>query len=439
MSISPEQVFESLERYLLPDVIPVVMDLERSQGNRIFCAREKKWYLDCFSYIASNPLGHNHPLLSEPAFERKLLRVAKTKPSNSDFYCVELADFVDTFARLATPAAFPHLFFIEGGALAVENALKVAFDWKIRRNKRNGVSGEVGTRVLHFKQAFHGRSGYTLSLTNTADPRKTMYFPKFDWPRVLNPKIRFPRTAENDLLTAQAEADAEAEIRAAFDRYGADIAAIIIEPIQGEGGDNHFRPEFHATLRRLADEFEALLIYDEVQSGMGLTGRMWAYEHYGITPDIVSFGKKAQVCGVMAGRRVDEEPQNVFVERSRINSTWGGNLTDMVRCQRFLEIIEQERLVENARDVGDYLLQGLERLVERHDGLLSAARGKGLMLAIDAPDGPTRDAIFAECFKRGALILKCGMTSLRLRPSLTFSKSEADELLAILDQSVQRS
>ncbi len=135
----------------------------------------------------------NHPKMrADPAFLERLMDAALNKVTNSDVYTPHMARLVETFSRVGIPAHLPYLFFVEGGALAVENALKVAFDWKVRKNFGKGYRREVGQQVLHFDQAFHGRSGYTLSLTNTADPRKTMYFPKFDWPRIENPYAEFP-------------------------------------------------------------------------------------------------------------------------------------------------------------------------------------------------------------------------------------------------------
>src|SRR5262249_40429279 len=171
----------------------------------------------------------------------------------------------------------------EGGALAVENAMKTAFDWKVRRNRAKGRP-DKGTRVLHLENAFHGRSGYTLSVTNS-DPVKTDLFPKFDWPRIPCPNIEFPLEGARLAAVDGAERAAILAAEAAFDRAPDDIAAIVIEPIQGEGGDNHFRPAFFRELRRLADEREAMLVYDEVQTGLGLTGRWWAYQHHGVLPD----------------------------------------------------------------------------------------------------------------------------------------------------------
>src|SRR5262249_20793199 len=157
-------------------------------------------------------------------------------------------------------------FFIDGGALAVENALKAAMDWKVRKNLAAG-RGERGTAILHFEHAFHGRSGYTMSLTNT-DPRKTDYFAKFPWPRLPAPCIDFSlHEAEAKENVLARERRAEAEIQKIIARSGTDLAAVIIEPIQGEGGDNHFRAEWFRTLRRICDESDILLIFDEVQTG----------------------------------------------------------------------------------------------------------------------------------------------------------------------------
>src|SRR5262249_28912552 len=150
---------------------------------------------------------------------------------------------------------------------------------------------------------------------------------------------------------AAAEQKSLEAIGRAFEENPNDIAAILIEPIQAEGGDNHFRPQFLQALERVARENECFFIVDEVQTGIGLTGKMWAHEHFGVKPDALCFGKKTQVCGCMVGPKVDQEPENVFKVSSRINSTWGGGLTDMVRFGRYLEIIAEERLVDNARIV----------------------------------------------------------------------------------------
>ncbi len=435
--IAPADVHRTLARHILADGYDRVFDYEKSHGAWLHDSKSGRDFLDFLTFFGSNPIGYNHPKMQDRDFQQMLLRAAQLKPSVSDMYSVDYAWFVDTFGRLAMPAAMKYAFFIEGGTLGVENALKVAFDWKVRRNKAKGIADEKGTQVIHFRQAFHGRSGYTLSLTNT-DPKKTDYFPKFPWPRIDNPKLRFPVTPEVLADVRAAEERALDQVRKAFADNPDDIASILIEPIQAEGGDNHFRPEFLQALQRLARENECLFIVDEVQTGVGMTGKMWAYEHFGITPDLLSFGKKMQVCGCMAGPRVDEEPENVFKVPSRINSTWGGGLTDMVRSGRYLEVIHEDRLVDNARVVGEHLLRGLEGVQAELGGLMTNARGRGLFIAFDLPSTDARDKAHKRLAEDGLLVLVCGPQSIRFRPPLNLTAAEADTALDIVRRSLRR-
>ena len=435
--IAPSDVHATLARHMLADGYDMVLDLEKSQGRRLWDARNGRWILDLFSFFATLPVGLNHPGMKEPGFLAKLTRAALANPANSDIYTTEMAEFVAAFGRIAQPAYLPHAFFVAGGTLGVENALKAAFDWKVRRNFRAGHREEKGHQVLHFREAFHGRSGYTLSMTNTADPKKYQYFPKFDWPRIANPKLHFPVDGAELARVQQAEAASLEQAKTAFRERQDDIACVLIEPIQAEGGDNHFRGEFLRALRDLAHENDALFAVDEVQSGVGLTGRMWAHQHFDLEPDLLAFGKKMQVCGMMAGPRIDDEPENVFRVSSRLNSTWGGNLVDMVRAQRYLEIIEEEGLVRNAAVTGEHLRHGLETLATSRPDVLSNARGRGLMCSLDFRDGATRDIVQDQAYELGALILGCGAQSLRFRPPLDITVAEVDEGLEILKRAVE--
>ncbi|RMF84492.1 MAG: L-lysine 6-transaminase [Planctomycetota bacterium] len=429
--IAANEVIDTLLKHVRVDGPRIVIDMQASHGSYMVNALDGREYLDFYSFFASMPLGYNHPRLREPEYQARLLTAASMKVANSDVFSEYYAQFVQTVADIAAPDGFEHFFFIDGGALAVENALKAAFDWKVRKNLAAG-RGEIGQQVIHFKQAFHGRSGYTMSLTNTADPRKTMYFPKFDWPRIDNPKIDFtldePQRTED---VAQREQAAVEQIMQAIEKHGHDLAAIIIEPIQGEGGDNHFRGEFLAKLREICDQHEMLLIFDEVQTGLGLTGRLWAFEHFDVVPDILVFGKKMQICGLMAGGRLDDV-DNVFKVPSRINSTFGGNMTDMVRAAQYLRVIEEEGLVQNAAEKGELLLNGLRDLAARHD-CISAVRGRGLWCAFDLPDGQRRDALREACLKRQMLVLACGPNSIRFRPVLDVTEQDIDRGLEVLD------
>ncbi|GMU81989.1 MAG: L-lysine 6-transaminase [Planctomycetota bacterium] len=431
--ISPAQTIDILRKYILVDGFHVVADLQASHGAYMHDVMSGSDYLDFYAYFASQPIGYNHPRLRDPAFQARLLVAATTKVANSDVYTRYYADFVRTIAEVAGLPGMNHYFFIDGGALAVENALKAAFDWKVRKNIAAG-RGEMGSKVIHFRQAFHGRSGYTMSLTNT-DPAKIMYFPKFDWPRVDNPRIDFtlPEPQRTEAVIAR-EVEAVRQIEAACERHGHDIACLIVEPIQAEGGDHHFRPEFMRTLRELADQHEFLLIFDEVQTGFGITGRMWCTEHFGMQPDIIAFGKKFQTCGIIAGSRLDEV-DSVFKVPSRINSTWGGNLVDMVRATQYLRIVQDENLIEHAATTGRRLLDGLAGLQSRHPAV-TAARGRGLMCAFDLPTKELRDKVRQACWDRHMLTLVCGERSMRFRPVLDIDPAEIDRGLEILEEAI---
>jgi L-lysine 6-transaminase len=209
-----------------------------------------------------------------------------------------------------------------------------------------------------------------------------------------------------------------------------------MEPIQGEGGDNHMRPEFLHAMQAMCRSHDALLVLDEVQTGVGLTGTAWAYQQLGLEPDIVAFAKKVQVGGIMAGRRVGEVVDNVFAVSGRINSTWGGGLVDMVRSRRLLEIIDREGLIEHAAKAGDWLLDELAALGERHSGVASNIRGRGLMCAFDLPDARARDAVPRLLEEDRVLVLPCGERSIRFRPALNVTRSELEFGLAALDRAL---
>src|SRR5437763_12159773 len=414
--IAPSKVLDTIEQHVLLDGFKVVVDLDTSRGSYLLNAVDGRRLIDLYGFFGSMPVGFNHPHFDEPEVRRDLLRAAKVKVANSDVYSEGYAEFVEAFERVVGLRPLERYLFIEGGALAVENCLKAAMDWKVRKNVAAG-HGERGTQVLHFRHAFHGRSGYTMSLTNT-DPRKTDLFAKFDWPRVSCPCIDFSLPeSKREADVIEREQKTEREIRDVIAQREIDVCAIIIEPIQGEGGDNHFRGEWLQQLRKIADEHDILLIFDEVQCGMGATGRNWCCEHFNVLPDLMAFGKKAQVCGVMAGPRIDEVKDNAFRFPSRLNSTWGGNFTDMVRSTHYLCIIEQEHLVENAGKVGAYFLDRLRDL-QGEEPLISAARGRGLFLAFDLPDAKTRERLWQGFFDLGVLTLRPCENSIRLLPAL---------------------
>ena len=432
--IIPADVQSTLKKHTIADGFDLVFDMEKSRGVHIYDSLHKRTLLDFFTCFASVPLGYNHPkMLEDEQFKQDLMLAALTNPSNSDIYTTQYARFVETFSRIGIPDYLPHAFFIAGGGLAIENALKAAMDWKVQKNFAKGYKQEKGFKVLHFEKAFHGRTGYTLSLTNTL-PVKTKWFAKFDWPRVSHPTVHFPLTDERMEELQQREAKSISEIKKAFQDNPDDICAIIIEPIQAEGGDNHVRREFMEQLRQLADEYEALLIYDEVQTGVGLSGKFWCFEHFGdkARPDMIAFGKKMQVCGILAGRRLEENPDNVFTVSSRINSTWGGSLVDMIRSAKIMEIIEEDNLCANAAETGNYLQTELKKLAD-HYPMISNVRGIGLLTAFDFENTGQRNYFINQGLTLNTMFLGCSSCTIRFRPALIMQKPDIDNGLDIIN------
>jgi L-lysine 6-transaminase len=439
LSIPADQVQNTLSKHILADGYDLTFDMEKSNGVHIYDSKHQRTLLDFFTCFASVPLGYNHPkMIHDEEFKKSLMLAALTNPSNSDIYTRQYAQFVDTFSRVGIPEYLPHAFFIAGGSLAIENALKVAMDYKVQKNFKKGYTEEHGLKVLHFEKAFHGRSGYTLSLTNTL-PDKTKWFAKFDWPRVSVPAIQFPLTDQSLADLKNREELSIAQIKQAFIDNPDDICSIIIEPIQSEGGDNHVRQEFLEQLRVIADENDCLLIYDEVQTGVGLSGKFWAHEHFGekARPDIVAFGKKMQVCGILVGNKVDEIDTNVFRVPSRINSTWGGNLVDMVRSSRILEIIEEDNLLKNAENCGSYLQNRLLKIAEKNDKI-SNVRGRGLITAFDFPNKEMRDQFVTKGMEQHVMFLGCGDKTIRFRPALIIEEKHIDTGLEVMENILKK-
>jgi len=426
MSVTANNVHKALERYILTDGLPQVVDFGKSNGSWLVDKATGKKYLDCFGQFASLPLGYNDANLLR--HKDQLTEAALCKVVNSDLYSCEYASFVDILFKKTMPEYFKYAFFIEGGSPAVENCLKVAFDWKAKMLGLKDAFSQT-LDIIHLKEAFHGRGGYTLSLSNTG-PTKTDHFPRFNWTRILNPKITFPLDVE---AVERAEWHSLRQAEIALKR--GNVAAVIIEPIQGEGGHNMFRQEYLQSLESLARTYDALLIVDEVQTGFGASGKWWCHEHFGIKPDLMAFGKKTQVCGVAANpERLDKVSDHCFKESGRINSTWGGNIVDMVRAEFLIRIIERNNILGLVETVGAYLIRRL-REIEAVSAILSNSRGLGTLVAFDLPNRETRDKVLAELQKE-MVILGCGEKSIRFRPALTFSKSDVDTAIELVTKAI---
>ncbi|MBD3290325.1 aminotransferase class III-fold pyridoxal phosphate-dependent enzyme, partial [candidate division KSB1 bacterium] len=296
----------------------------------------------------------------------------------------------------------------------------------------------LGTKILMFERAFHGRSGYTLSMTHTIDPRKYKYYPKFHWFRVEPPILFFDNNGNisNHEEVSKQQQQAIDEIKSILRQHADDIAAFVIEPIQCEGGDRHLPEGFFTELRSLTEENDILLIYDEVQTGCGTTGKIWGHQHFGADarPDLIAFSKKTQVGGVMANydkmNIVKENSFNNETEsKSRLNSTWGGNPVDMMRCKVLCEIIEQENLQQNVKETGQYLLNNIRELCREFNQIIENPRGRGFLFAFDAKTPDLKGKIWQAFYDQNFLGLTCGSKTLRFRPHLDLTREEADEAI----------
>ncbi|MEJ2627434.1 MAG: aminotransferase class III-fold pyridoxal phosphate-dependent enzyme [bacterium] len=438
---NPEQSIAGLQSDWWTEVSPEIWPSHGSYLRDI----SGKEYLDFNGFFASSPVRFDHPDLREKSFLEKISHAAIYRPTLSDFWTKEFAEFIQIFRQLAVPSHMDHFFFIEGGALSVENALKAAFDWKVRLNMQKQIITDdpqeinqpLGTKVIHFENSFHGRSGYTLSITHTCDPRKYKYFPKFDWFTIDPPVLTFDNQGKvNNKPEVENKLEKAVEhLKTILTQHGHDIAAIIIEPIQCEGGDRYLPRELFIQLRQLSEEYDVLLIYDEIQTGFGTTGTMWAHEHFGkkALPDLITFSKKAQTGGVMANHeKISRIKKHVFgnteESKSRLNSTWGGNIVDMIRCAEYLKIIKKENLLQNTRVMGDYLLTSIQNLCQENSHLLGNPRGKGLLIGFDVIDANHSHKELCHYFKQEYLLcLKCGNHTVRLRPHLDITKDEIDD------------
>lgn len=415
---------ESVRRTLTGDFLPVLVDLEQSRGSYLVDSIGERSLLDMGMFFSSSPLGHNPDCLTSEAAGSALKVGARFKPSNPDFASAALSDFVQAFGEWMMPGDMSRLFLIDGGGAAVENALKIAFDWKA---KTLGLPAddECSLQVLHLERAFHGRTGYTMSLTNT-DPAKTARFPKFNWPRIAAPALdenggpgpdSRPTTTEEDRVLH--------EVEALVGRNGHKVACFVYEPIQGEGGDRHLGAEFLRRMQEVCHANDVLVVADEVQTGGGLTGARWAHETMDLEPDLIAFGKRMQVCGVIGGRRLEDVSEHAFVETSRISSTWGGSLVDMIRFTHLYRYVFDHEVLSRVVTLGPTMRDGLERVVEHSGGHASAARSRGLFGAVTLSTSDLRNRVIERALvEYNCILLPCGQRSIRWRPSLLVTAEE---------------
>jgi 4-aminobutyrate aminotransferase / (S)-3-amino-2-methylpropionate transaminase len=388
--------------------------------------------LDLYGHIACVPIGYNHPAMTEALRSGRFDWAIGHRPALGINPPAEWVEVVEKALMRIAPPGLSKVYAVTSGAEAVENAVKIAFAWKAAR-RRGGAAPSAQDladcmdnrqasanrmRVLSFRGAFHGRSLGALSLTRSK-PIHKLDFPAFDWPVLPFPGSRFPlaeHAAENAAAEAEVLTQAEALLRVG------DLAAVIVEPIQGEGGDRHASPAFFRALRQLCLDHEAAFIADEVQTGGGATGRWWAHEAWGLAvpPDIVTWSKKLQLGGFHLREELfPAEPWRVF-------NTFLGDPLRAAQLEVIIEVVERDGLLAHTARTGQALVEGLQELERRFPGLCGQARGEGTFAAIDLRDTATRDRLLDGLRERGVEAGGSGTCSLRFRPALVFAQPHVD-------------
>ncbi|KAK4232101.1 aminotransferase class-III [Podospora fimiseda] len=367
------------------------------------------------------------------------------RPALGNFPPADWAKVLKEGILKVAPKGLNQVFTAMAGSDANETAYKAAFMYR-RQKERGGahveftqeemdsamknelVPGSKPLSILSFKTGFHGRLFGSLSTTRSK-PIHKLDIPAFDWPQATFPQIKYPLDQHKEENEA-AEQKALKEVEDLIVNYHAAPCAVVVEPIQSEGGDNHASPKFFRGLREITKKHGVLMIVDEVQTGVGATGKFWAHEHWGLEtpPDIVTFSKKAQTAGYYFG--LDELRPN---KPYRQFNTWMGDPARALLFKGIIEEIERLDLVKKTAKVGDYLFKGLENLSEKFPGQFENLRGKGMGTFI-AFDNPKRDRFLVECKKVGVNIGGSGQSAVRLRPMLIFEEKHADILLEALEK-----
>ena len=351
-------------------------------------------FLDFTSNVGSCPLGYSHPEILSVL--KQYSSCGMHKIAGQDFYSEEHAILAQKITGII-PENFK-AFFINSGAEAVENAIKIAY------RKMGPLPG------ISCKNAFHGRTLGALTFTSSKPVQK------FNFPELPVMRIKFC-TADNDPEIEYAEKLLKEN----------KIAFILSEVIQGEGGYSVASKQFIKNLRSFADKYGVPLILDEVQSGLGHTGKWWAFEHYNVKPDIMSAAKALQVGATIFDKKL--EP----MEKGAISSTWGGGARiDMAVGAKTIDVIKKERLLENAAKMGQILKNGISEIVGKH-GIINVS-GIGLMIGIECETKERRDVVLNNLFKNGLLMLGAGQKAIRIIPPLIINEEQINEGISIMHQ-----
>ncbi|PLB37994.1 4-aminobutyrate transaminase gatA [Aspergillus candidus] len=427
--------------------VNMLTDYSKSHGNYI-ADLDGNQLLDVYAQIASIPVGYNNPHLKEVATSPEMVSALINRPALGNFPSADWGHILETGLLKAAPKGLNQVFTAMAGSDANETAYKAAFMYYRQRQRggpqtefteeelqstmRNQGPGSPQLSIMSFKSAFHGRLFGSLSTTRSK-PIHKLDIPAFDWPQATFPTLKYP-LEEHVQENAQEEKRCLEEVERLIQEFHNPVAAVVVEPIQSEGGDNHASPAFFRGLREITQRHQVLFIVDEVQTGVGATGKFWAHDHWNLPtpPDMVTFSKKAQAAGYYYGNPAlrPNKPYRQF-------NTWMGDPARALIFRGIIEEIERLDLVKNTAATGDYLYAGLQRLAERYPEHLQNLRGQGQGTFI-AWDSPRRDEIIAKSKAEGINIGGSGQNAIRLRPMLVFQNHHADLLLERVEKIIQK-
>ncbi|KAI4635692.1 uncharacterized protein J4E87_000647 [Alternaria ethzedia] len=438
-----KKAIERLSKVFDTRSLNMMADYSQSYGNYI-ADLDGNVLLDVYAQIASIPVGYNNPSLLLAATSPDMASAIINRPALGNFPQHDWADILETGILSVAPKGLNQVFTAQAGSDANELAYKAAFMWK-RQQQRGGIDADFSAEdisssmnnkapgapdmsILSFKTGFHGRLFGSLSTTRSK-PIHKLDIPAFDWPQAPFPVLKYP-LHEHEAENAAEEQRCLDETESILLNYHNPPAAVVIEPIQSEGGDNHATPFFFRGLRALTKKHNVLLIVDEVQTGVGATGKFWAHEHWGLDapPDMVTFSKKAQTAGYYFGDNAlrPNKPYRQF-------NTWMGDPARAILFRSIIQEINRMDLVNSTAVTGDYLFAGLQRLSERFPQEIQNLRGKGQGTFI-AFDSVRRDEVLRKAKGEGVNIGGSGERAVRLRPMLIFQKHHADLLLERLEK-----
>ena len=395
----------------------IKIDFRNSNGSFIFDKNSKKKYLDFFGQYATLALGYNHEIFKSQEYIETINNISHQKVVNNEIASDEALDFNKSFKEYTSFNKFDYYHYACTGALAIEAAIKTAIDYK--KNK--------AFKVISFKGSFHGINGYGGIVTDRFSPvnERLDGFPGNYWHHFENPTVKNSSRSSSRENTSFVN-DTLSKIRKTILR-DKDVCCILVEPIQCTNGDLFFTDDFFDGLRKIADDTDTPLIFDEIQTGFCSTGKVWYFQNLNIIPDIVVFGKKTQLSGIMVNKKFS----NIFKKPIRLEVTWDADLIDMVRCKFVIKALIKNNILKNVKERSDQLKEGLLKIRG-----IKNLRNAGLLLAFDLENKNLRDKLVTSLFEKNMIVNPTKDNTIRLRPPLSVSTLEIDEAINIIKSSM---